>query len=178
MNHEVTFDEAVAGLLAGDFTRLAPLFDSQDNSFCPIIRWFEEGRFSHEPKALAEAFTCACFNGRSRVIRYLLDRGVDPSGGTSTGLNAFHWAANRGQKEAVEILIQSGAPLEIPNAYGGTVLGSAVWAAVHESKPDHLSIIQSLLEAGAKVDGVDYPSGSDQVDALLHRNRARHRPNA
>jgi hypothetical protein len=178
MNQEATFNEAVAGLLAGDFTRLAPLFDAEEQSSCPIIRWFDEKRFSREPKALAEAFTCACFNGRSRVIRYLLERGVDPCGGSGTGLNAFHWAANRGHKEAAEILIQSGAPLEIPNAYGGTVLGSAVWAAVHESKPDHLAIIQSLLEAGARVDGADFPSGSDQVDALLHRYRARHHPNA
>lgn len=178
MNHEVTFDEAVAGLLAGDFTRLAPLFDCQDESSCPIIRWFEEGRFARESRALAEAFTCACFNGRTRVVRYLRDRGVDPCGGMGTGLNAFHWAANRGQKEAVEILIRSGAPLEIPNAYGGTVLGSAVWAAVHESKPDHLAIIQSLLDAGAKVNEADFPSGSDQVDALLQRYRARQPPKA
>jgi hypothetical protein len=170
MEHEMTFEQAVAGLMAGDFTRLAPLLDAPSpQSPCPIVRWFEEGRFSGEPKALAEAFTCACFNGRTAVVEYFLDRKIGPSGGANTGLNAFHWAANRGEKSVVDILIQRGAPLEIPNAYGGTVLGSAVWAAVHETKPTHLSIVHALLEAGADVRGADYPSGSETVDEILRR---------
>jgi hypothetical protein len=172
MEREMSFEEAVTGLMAGDFTRLAPLFDTIGaESVCPVVRWYQEGRFSREPKALAEAFSCACFNGCSAVVSYFLSEGVDPLGGANTGLNAFHWAANRGQKDVVAILIRSGASLEIPNAYGGTVLGSAVWAAVHEPKPDHLSIIQSLLDAGADVRGADYPSGSEQVDVMLQRYR-------
>lgn len=172
MKSEISFEEALGGLKAGDFTRLAPLFDASGAFSCPIVRWHEAGRFAHEQEALAEAFTCACFNGRAEIIQYFLQRGMDPSGGAGTGLNAFHWAANRGQKEVVQILIRAAAPLETPNAYGGTVLGSAVWAAVHEPKPDHLGIIQLLLEASAKVDRADYPSGSEVVDALLRKYRA------
>jgi hypothetical protein len=168
--NSMPFQEAVGGLIAGDFSRLAPLFENpSDDSPCPVIRWFDDGLFASEPKALAEAFTCACFNGCTHVVEYCLARGLDPSGGINTGLNAFHWAANRGQLTTVEILIQNKSALEALNAYGGTVLGCTVWSAVHEPKPDHLRIIEALLKAGANVAAAEYPSGDECVDEVLRR---------
>jgi ankyrin repeat protein len=165
---EMTFEETVRGLIAGDFSRLAPLFEIQTGgSSCPIIGWYESGLFDGEAKALAEAFTCACFNGCTEVIEYFLSKGVDPDGGINTGLNAFHWAANRGQLKAVEILIRNKASLETQNSYGATVLDSAVWSTVHETRPEHIRIIKALLHAGAEVGAADYPSGNQQVDELL-----------
>ena len=169
-SNENLFPGAVRGLMAGDFSRLAPLFEpTSDGAPCPITEWFDSGLFAGEPQALAEAFTCACFNGCTRVMEHLLARGVDPSGGMNTGLNAFHWAANRGQLQAVELLIQHHAPLETLNSYGGTVLGGTVWSAVHETKPDHLRIIEALLAAGAKVAAAECPSGDVRVDEILKR---------
>jgi hypothetical protein len=162
----IQFHEAVQGLLAGDFSRLAPLFDG---SPCPIIQWHEAGLFAGEPQALEEAFTNACFLGRTEVAEYFLARGIDRSGGMGTGLNAFHWAANRGQLEVVRLLIRHKAALETRNSYGGTVLGGTVWAAVHETKPDHLQIIEALLEAGANVEEAEYPSGDTRIDEILRR---------
>jgi len=170
---DISFQEAVRGLMAGDFSRLAPLFDTpSDGSPCWVIKWYEGGLFASEPKALAEAFTCACFNGCTHVVEYLLARGADPSGGINTGLNAFHWAANRGQLKTVEILIQNKAPLETLNMYGGTVLGGTVWSAIHEPGPDRIRIIEALLNAGANVSAADYPSGDEQVDEVLRRHGA------
>jgi hypothetical protein len=61
------FTELATGLMAGDFSRVAPLFQAlPDGSANPIIRWYENGSFSTEPKALAEALSCACFNGITR----------------------------------------------------------------------------------------------------------------
>lgn len=170
---DMTFQEAVRGFIAGDFSRLAPLFESPPaRSPCRVIQWYESGLFASEPKALEEAFTCACFSGCTHVIEYLLARGVNPNGGANTGLNAFHWAANRGQLKAVEILIRNKASLETQNAYGGTVLGGAVWSAVHEPKPDHIRIIKALLDAGAQVDAAGYPSGDERVDEVLRHHGA------
>jgi hypothetical protein len=164
------FQEAVRGLLAGDFSRLAPLFDTTpDGCRCPIIEWYEAGLFAAEPKALEEAFTCACFNGRTAVVEYLLARGIDSSGGANTRMNAFHWAANRGQFNVVRLLIQSGSSLETRNMYGGTVLGTAVWSAINEPRANHLNIIEALIEAGAQLGEVKYPTGNDRVDDLLRR---------
>jgi hypothetical protein len=164
----MTFKEAVPGLIAGDFSRLAPLFKTQTgDSPCPIIRWYESRLFDSEPIALEEAFTCACFNGCTDVIEYFLTKDVDPNGGSNTGSNAFHWAANRGQLKAVEVLIRNKAALETKTSYGATVLGFAVWSAIHEPRPDHIRIIKALLDAGAEVGAADYPSGNEQIDELL-----------
>lgn len=173
MNTDETmpFHEVARGLLAGDFSRLAPLFDSaSDGSRCPIIQWNEAGRFANEPQALDEAFTCACFLGRTEVAQHLLACGINPCGGSGTGLNAFHWAANRGQLETVMLLIRHKATLETRNSYGGTILGAAVWAAVNEPKADHAPIVAALLGAGAQVREAKYPSGDERIDEILRRH--------
>jgi Ankyrin repeats (3 copies) len=163
------FNDAVRGLIAGDFSRLEPLFEDRSNLPCRIIEWYEANLFANEPKALAEALTCACFNGRTEVVDYLLAHGVDAPGGANTGLNGFHWAANRGQFDVVMLLIRRQAPLETRSMYGGTVLGTAVWSAINEPRPDHLRIIEALIKAGAQVDDVGYPSGSERVDEVFRR---------
>jgi len=86
------FHGAIQGLNNGDFSRLEPLFvsDRSQGQPCPIIQWHQEGLFQNQSKALSEALTCVCFLGRTDVAEYLLRQGVDPSGGASTGLNAFH----------------------------------------------------------------------------------------
>jgi hypothetical protein len=170
------FRDAIQGLLRGDFSRLEPLFTNNSSPVgksCHIIEWYEKGYFEKEPEALQEAFTCACFLGQTAIADFLLKQGVDPSAGASTGLNGFHWAANRGQLDMVKLLIERQLPLEIKNLYGGTVLGGTVWAAVHESKAAHLAIIEALLEAGANVDAASYPSGDERVDEVLRRYGAK-----
>jgi hypothetical protein len=170
------FRAAVPRLERGDFSALDPLFiddPSLGHERCRIIAWHQEGRFKDEPKALAEALSCACFNGRTAVAEYLLNAGVDPAAGNGTGLNAVHWAANRGNLETVALLIARQAPLEIENMYGGTVLGCTVWSAIHEPRPDHVGIIEALLEAGANVDAAEYPSGNKRVDEVLLRHGAK-----
>src|SRR5260221_9563283 len=131
-----TFEQVVERLLEGSFSRLGPSFAAdQVGGRAPILEWHDAGRFAAHPGALAEALTCACFLGRADVATYLLDRGVEPSAGNKTGLNAFHWAVNRGQLEVVQLLIRRQLPLETCSMYNGTVLGTAVWSAMHEHKP-------------------------------------------
>lgn len=132
-----------------------------------IVRLHRDGCFADHPAELAEALSCAAFVGAIDTMRYLLAADVAPEGGSGTGLNALHWAANRGQLAALQLLLDAGASREARNAYGGTVLGAAVWAAVHETKPGHLAVIEVLLQAGAEVREAAYPSGSPAVDALL-----------
>lgn len=160
------FRDAVRGLIAGDFSRLDPLFEGWP---CRITEWFEANLFADEPKALEEALTCACFNGRTEVVDYLLAHGVDAPGGANTGLNGFHWAANRGQLDVVMLLLRHEAPLETRSMYEGTVLGTAVWSAINEPRPDHLRIIEALIKAGARVADVGYPTGNETVDEVFRR---------
>jgi ankyrin repeat protein len=168
--------DALRGLERGDFSRLEPLFDelpSFDGYKGRIVDWYEKGHFDNEPRALAEALTCACFLGRTSVADLLLTEGVDPAAGTGTGLSALHWAANRGNLATVKLLIERNAPLEQKNMYGGTVLGCAVWSAINEPRADHVVIIEALLAAGAKIDESEYPTGSQRVDEVLRRYGAK-----
>jgi len=84
-------------------------------------------------------------------------------------MNGFHWAANRGNLATVEMLIEREVPLETRNSYGGTVLGTAVWSAIHEPRPDHPAILEALIRAGASLETVDYPTGDKRVDEVLQR---------
>ncbi len=173
--NEVIFQAAIAGLLAGDFSRLAPLFadDALDaGQCCVILVWYEQGPFANEPKALAEALTCACFLGCTTVAETLLNQNVDAEAGNGTGLNALHWAANRVQLAVVRLLLQHRTLLETRSIYGGTALGTAVWAAIHEPRGEQLPIIEALLNATARVDAVDYPTGNPRIDELLRRHGA------
>jgi Ankyrin repeats (3 copies) len=174
-NHDDTFTDALEGLHRGHFSRLERLFDEPSDrpGKSQIVEWHEQGRFRDQPKALAEALTCASFLGRTAVAEYLLKQGVNPSGGAGTGLDALHWAANRGQLEAVRVLIRAKAPLETRSMYGGTALGTAIWSAINEPRRDHLQIIEELLNAGADVEDADYPTGDKHIDAILQRRRAR-----
>src|SRR5215467_12572175 len=103
---QADFRDALLGLEKGDFSRLDPLFAPDGDKPCLMVRWHKAGLFRGRIEALAEALTCACFLGRTEAAEYFLQKGVPTSGGAKTGLNAFHWAANRGQLEAVRLLIQ------------------------------------------------------------------------
>ena len=174
MSSHLPFPKAVTGLLAGDFSRLDPLFESStDGTPCPIVQWFENGDFQNEPAAAAEALACACFNGRTEVAEYLLDRGVQVIDGFGTGMNGFHWAANRGQLETVRILIARRAPLETENMYGGTVLGCTVWSALHEPRAGQIQVIAALLAAGADPSRAGFPTGNPAIDTLFTADAKR-----
>jgi hypothetical protein len=171
-NDQQSFRDAIRGLKAGDFSRLEPLFEHDspgEGVRCQIIQWHEAGLFDNEAEALDEALTCACFLGHTSVAKYLLDHGVNPAEGFATGLNAFHWAVNRGQLGTTKLLIEHRAPLEIRNMYGGNVLGTAVWSVINEPRGEQLLVIEELLKAGARIEDAEYPTGDERVDEVLKR---------
>lgn len=167
------FAAVAASLHRGDFSALEPLFDPPPTPAAPLAAWLLEGRFASDRPALNEALACACFNGRTAWVAYLLDHGADLVAGAGTGMNGFHWAANRGQLETVEFLLSRHAPMEVRNAYGGTVLGCTVWATMHEPRPGQRAVMARLLEAGADVKEAEYPTGDREIDEFLERHGAR-----
>jgi len=167
------FLDALQGLKNGDFSRLNSLFESDGKVPSLIIQWVQEGRFLGHDQELAEALTCACFNGQIQVAEYLLNLGVPTSGGARTGLNAIHWAANRGQLEAVRLLIRHRVPLETRSMYDATALGTAIYAAIYEPRSSHYpAIIEELLSAGACITEAEYPTGIEAIDIILKRRGA------
>jgi ankyrin repeat protein len=115
-------------------------------------------------------FGWACEYGRTEVVRFLLDRGVDLRS-QAHGQTGLHWAVVGGQLETIGLLLERGGPLEEKNVHGGTVLGQATWCVVHsDSGVDYVPIIETLLNAGADVQKTLYPTGNARVDELLRRH--------
>ncbi len=98
-------------------------------------------------------FVWACEYGRTEMVAFLLDKGLDPRADGGTGLTGLHWAVTGGRLDAMDLLIRRGAALEAVNRYGGTPLGQAVWSAINsDASCDYLPVVKTLLQSGAKVD--------------------------
>jgi hypothetical protein len=97
------------------------------------------------------ALVWACKFGRADVARYLLELGVDAASKDNDSMTALHWASARGLIDIIEILLAKGAPLEVRNTWGGTVVDSTAWFASNYPMPDadYPRVIEKLLEAGA-----------------------------
>jgi enamine deaminase RidA (YjgF/YER057c/UK114 family) len=156
------FQAAVAGLRRGDFTASAPLFATHTPSQrCSIVRWLEAGWFGDAPDALREALTCACFLGETTVARELLAHGVDPQGGSGTGMNALHLPPTMGPysqaTRAGQFIFCAGQGGVDPTT------GKLVVGGIREQTRQAIRNLQAILEAA----GSDL-SHVTMVTVLLH----------
>src|SRR5277367_2418875 len=121
-------------------------------------------------KQMVTGFLWACAYGRNEVVAFLMDRGCDSGAHDAAGQTGLHWAAINGHLGTIELLLARGAALEVKNAYGGTVLGQALWSAAHEAIPDvYIPIVETLFAAGAKAPERHAPI-SQRMDGLLRQH--------
>ena len=145
-------------------------------------RWFKWPESARAHIELALLFACGF--GREPVAKFLLDQGVDPAARDGNAMTALHWAAASRCLGLVKLLIERGAPLEVRNTWGGTVLDSTVWFAVNSprttscSSHDYPAVIEALLAAGAdRAVVTPFPTGDPGLDEVLRRHGAgRERP--
>ncbi len=64
---------------------------------------------SDPEEIMAEAFVHACQHGRTEVVRWFLDRGVDPDAAPYLGRTGLHWAIMHSQLEVARLLLEHGA---------------------------------------------------------------------
>lgn len=115
-------------------------------------------------------------------VRYLLDLGVpvtaryegDGYFDIAEGSMALHVAAWKAHPPTVRLLIERNSPVNALDGRGRTPLALAVKACVDSYWTERRSpeSVQVLLDAGATVAGVPYPSGYAEVDALLRAQGA------
>lgn len=146
------WQETLRHLELGNFTALEEMLGGPIEFDRAIIEWHKAGMFNDVPELLAEALSCACMLGRTATASYLIDVGVDPFAGIKTWLAGPHYAVSSGRLETVKMLIEKQIPLEVKNKYGGTMLGQALWSAIHEHKDSHAEMIELLLDAGAEIE--------------------------
>jgi ankyrin repeat protein len=122
--------------------------------------------------------------GNTEGVRMLLDLGVAVTAPFAEGEGYFdvapdslaiHVAAWRASHETLRLLIARGAPLDVLDGKQRSPLMLAVRACVdsywaRRRKPDS---VKALLDAGASIEGVAFPSGYAEVDDLLRQRGAR-----
>ena len=149
-----------------------------------LVRTFFNEDRSLRPGAnltqMESGFIWACQYGRADVVEFLLQMGIDKNTCRQFRLTGLHWAAASGDIDTVRALLKHKAPLEAKNTWGGTPLGSAIWAATESDpndpvwpKGDWVAIAELLLQAGADVNAVEYPTGRLDIDDVLRRYRVK-----
>jgi ankyrin repeat protein len=118
----------------------------------------------------------AAHYGEREILDYLLELGVDVA--APSGMSALHQAAGRADLDIVKLLIERGAPLEMKNAYGGTVLDSTLWFAYHVTPAefasrDYPAVIDALIAAGARTDL--YPEMEKYIDEVYRKAEKKRR---
>jgi len=121
---------------------------------------------------VAFALIWAAKFGREAVVEFLLDQGVDIAATDIDAMTALHAAAANGHLDVMEVLIARGAPLEVQNRWGGTVLDSTAFFAYHapDGRIDYEPVLERLIAAGARIQAVGYPTGHEVIDRVMKRH--------
>ncbi len=80
----------------------------------------------HLAQRKEKALILAAEEGRTDLVRTLLEAGVNPDSASEGGFTALMWAAARGHVEVVQVLLRSGAAMEAQTRKGRTARDIAV----------------------------------------------------
>jgi ankyrin repeat protein len=107
------------------------------------------------PEQLASAFLYACGYGYLEVVRFLLERGVDPSVQCHGGETGLHWTSFGPHLEVARLLLEHHAALDVRDArFQGTPIDWALYAwskAEGAERERGYELVGLLLAAGATV---------------------------
>lgn len=126
-----------------------------------IVRTFFEDDGTLKPPAEArqmkDGFAWACEFGRTAVVDFLLERGMEVDGKLPHhGQTGLHWAACGGHADTVKLLLERGAPVEATDeSFGGTALEWALYGwgnAPGTVERGDYEAIALLVRAGARLD--------------------------
>ena len=120
-------------------------------------------------KQMEDGFAWACEFGRTSVVDFLLQRGMEVDAKLRhDGEIGLHWAAYGGHEETVKLLLQRGAPIDAKDeSYGGTPLGWALYAWGNSAEGEaergrYYEVVALLVRAGAKLDPQWYEDDEDR----------------
>mmetsp|Transcript_5142 Transcript_5142/g.13363 ORF Transcript_5142/g.13363 Transcript_5142/m.13363 type:complete len:191 (+) Transcript_5142:61-633(+) len=96
----------------------------------------------------------AVLMGKLQAVKFLLDRGADPSVPEKDGYTPMHGAGFQGRAEITRVLLAHGLDVNDIHTDGHGPVQRAMWG----SRPGHTETARIMLEAGAKLTGNERPS--------------------
>jgi hypothetical protein len=115
----------------------------------------------------------AAHANRTAAVLLMLDVGFDPLVRGVDQWEPVRWAAFHGNVELLRRLLAHNPPIGVPDpTYGGTPIGQCLYGSLHGwhcRTGDFATAVQLLIDTGEKPDRAWYPTGRDDVDAVLRR---------
>jgi ankyrin repeat protein len=127
---------------------------------------------SATPQQMKDGFAWACEFGRTSVVDFLLQNGMEVDAKLRhDGQTGLHWAACGGHVDTVKLLLERSAPVDAKDeSYGGTPLGWALYGwgntpAREAERRRYYEVVALLVRAGAKIDPHWYEDDEDRQQA-------------
>ncbi|HLG15670.1 MAG TPA: ankyrin repeat domain-containing protein [Blastocatellia bacterium] len=124
------------------------------------------------PQQMQDGFAWACEFGRTSVVEFLLQRGMEVDAKLKhNGQTGLHWAALGGHADTVELLLEHGTPVDTRDeSYDGTPLGWALygWGCSTPRQAErgrYYDVVALLSRAGAKLDPKWFEDDEDRQRA-------------
>jgi ankyrin repeat protein len=136
------------------------------------------------PKQMKDGFAWACEFGRTAVVDFLLQRGIEVDAKLPhNGQTGLHWAAFGGHATTVKLLLKRGAPVEAKDeSFGGTPLGWALYgwgnSSVMAQRGHYYEVVALLVRAGAKLDSPWFEVDDEERRRTIQKLRADSRMQA
>jgi ankyrin repeat protein len=112
---------------------------------------------SASKQQMEDGFLYACGYGHPAVVRFFLERGVDPDLSNGDGRTGLHWAMFGPHIEVIKLLLKSGAKVNVrEKASGATPLSWAIRNWIQNSdaldRERYCDAVRILVRGGASVD--------------------------
>ena len=132
-----------------------------------LVRGADDDTWRH----VADAARC----NDTAAVRAMLARGFPVTARSQHGAMPLHWAAFHGNPEMTRDVLDHDPPLEARcRDYDGPPLGWAIhgamgpWPGVSTGR--QADCVALLLDAGARCEKAVFPTGHDDIDAVLRRH--------
>lgn len=181
INGEGTLDELVRGALANGCPEAANHLASLGKTVNTLYAAAAVGDMARmrelfgaaSERRRESALIVAAQMGQVDAVKYLLDNGVNVR--ASNGMTAMHYASANAQYPVMQLLLDRGAELEQLNEFGGAVLDSTVWFALHVLDDEfrlreYPRVIEWLIAHGAREEF--YPELGEGIERVRRRGGA------
>jgi ankyrin repeat protein len=136
------------------------------------------------PKQMKNGFAWACEFGRTTIVDFLLQRGMEVDAKLPhNGQTGLHWAAYGGHANTVKLLLERGASVDARDeSFDGTPLGWAMYAwgnsPVMAERVDYYDVVAQLVRAGAKLDSSWFEKDDEERSLVIQQLRSDSRMQA